>query len=48
MTQLMMTAMLGGIVMYIFACIAFLFIADNMFDEGINPGILNRTGTSVC
>ena len=48
MSQLLMTAMLGGIVMYIFACIAFLFISDNMFDEAINPGILNRTGNSVC
>jgi len=32
----MMTAMLGAILIYIWACIGFLFVADNYFDEAIN------------
>jgi len=32
----MMTAMLAGILIYIWACIGFLFISDNYFDGAIN------------
>jgi inositol 1,4,5-triphosphate receptor type 3 len=46
--QLLMTAMLGIILIYIWACIAFLFIADNYFDDAIHTGLLNKAGDSVC
>jgi inositol 1,4,5-triphosphate receptor type 1 len=48
LSQLLMTAMLGVILIYIWACIAFLFISDNYFDEGLHSGLLNKAGDSVC
>lgn len=48
MSQLVLTAMLGVILIYIFACLAFLFISDNYFDSNIDHGLLNKSGNSVC
>ena len=36
--QLLMTAMLGVILIYLYSVIAFLFISDLYFYEGINAG----------
>ena len=46
--QLLMTAMLGVILIYLYSVIAFLFISDLYFYEGINPGLLNKAGESIC
>ena len=43
-----MTAMLGVILVYIYSVIAFLFISDLYFDEGIETGLLNKAGDSIC
>jgi len=43
-----MTAMLGLIIIYIFSAFGFIFVYDNYYDEGINTGLLNRMGDSVC
>ena len=43
-----MTAMLGVILIYIYGVIAFMFIPDLYFDEGINAGLINKAGASIC
>ena len=43
-----MTAMLGVILVYIYSVIAFLFISDLYFDEGIEMGLINKAGDSIC
>lgn len=43
-----MTAMLGVILVYIYSVIAFLFISDLYFDEGIEMGQINKAGDSIC
>ena len=43
-----MTAMLGIILIYIYSAFAFLFISDTYFDDGINMGLLNKAGDSIC
>jgi hypothetical protein len=40
--------MLGAIIMYNFAIIAFLFLSDNYYDGGINSGLINKNGESLC
>ena len=47
-TQLLMTAMLGLILIYNYGVIAFMFIPDLYFDEGIDRGLLNKAGDSIC
>lgn len=46
--QLMMTAMLGAILLYIYAAFAFIFVADTYYDDNIHSGLLNRKGDSTC
>lgn len=46
--QLLMTAMLGVILIYLYGVIAFMFIPDLYFDEGIEMGLLNKAGDSIC
>lgn len=46
--QILLTAMLGAILMYNFAIFAFLFLSDNFYDGGIQAGLLNKNGDSVC
>ena len=48
LAQLMLTAMLGVIIIYIYGVIAYLFIADLYFDEGIHQGLINKAGDSIC
>ena len=43
-----MTAMLGLIIIYIYAAVAFVFVYDTYYDDDINRGLLNRKGDSVC
>jgi len=43
-----MTAMLGVILVYIYSVIGFLFISDLYFDEGIDTGLINKAGESIC
>jgi hypothetical protein len=43
-----MTAMLGIILIYIYAAFAFLFISDTYFDDGVHAGLLNKAGDSIC
>ena len=43
-----MTAMLGVIIIYIYSTLAYTFVYDTYFDEGINTGLLNRMGDSIC
>jgi hypothetical protein len=47
-SQLMMTAMLGAILLYIYAAFAFVFISDTYYDDNIYSGLLNRKGDSIC
>ena len=47
-SQLLMTAMLGLILIYNYGVIAFMFIPDLFFDEGIDRGLLNKAGDSIC
>ena len=46
--SLLMTAMLGLILIYIYAAFAFLFVSDTYFDIGVNSGLLNKQGESIC
>ena len=46
--QLLMTAMLGVILIYLYGVIAFMFIPDLYFDEGIHAGLINKAGDSIC
>ena len=46
--QLLMTAMLGVILIYLYGVIAFMFIPDLYFDEGIQAGLINKAGDSIC
>ena len=46
--QLLLTAMLGVIIIYIYGVIAYLFISDLYFDEGIHQGLINKAGDSIC
>ena len=46
--QLLMTAMLGVIIIYIFSTFGFTFIYDMYFDDQINREILNKRGESLC
>jgi hypothetical protein len=48
LNQILMTSMLGAIIMYNFAIIAFLFLSDNYYDGGINSGLINKNGESLC
>lgn len=40
--------MLGLILIYNYGVIAFMFIPDLYFDEGIDRGLLNKAGDSIC
>ena len=46
--QLLMTALLGLIFIYIYSAFGFIFVADTLYDDDINGGLLNRKGDSVC
>lgn len=46
--QLLMTAMLGVMIIYIYSAIAFIFVYDTYFDDNISGGLLNRMGDSIC
>lgn len=46
--QLSLTALLGVIIIYIYGVIAYLFISDLYFDEGIHQGLINKAGDSIC
>jgi hypothetical protein len=48
LNQLLMTAMLGIILIYIYAAFAFLFISDTYFDDNVHAGLLNKAGGSIC
>ena len=48
MKQLLMTAMLSMIVIYLFAVFAFMFISDLLFDSAIDSSLLNKQGNSIC
>ena len=48
LSQLLLTAMLGVIIIYIYGVIAYLFISDLYFDEGIHQGLINKAGDSIC
>ena len=43
-----MTAMLGLILIYLYGVLAFLFIPDLYFDEGIHMGLISKAGDSIC
>ena len=43
-----MTSMLGAIIVYNFAILAFLFLQDNFYDGNINSGLINKNGESIC
>lgn len=43
-----MTAVLGGILLYIYAAFAFIFVSDTFFDDMVHAGLLNRKGDSIC
>lgn len=40
--------MLGTILIYNFAIFVFLFTPENMYYSGINAGLLNKSGQSIC
>ena len=40
--------MLGVILVYIYGVMAFLFIPDLYFDEGVDTGLINKAGDSIC
>ena len=40
--------MLGVILIYLYGVIAFMFIPDLYFDEGIHAGLINKAGDSIC
>lgn len=46
--QLLMTAMLGIIIIYIYSALGFIFVFDTYYDDEINAGLLNRKGDSAC
>lgn len=46
--QLMMTALLGVIMLYIYSAFAFIFVSDTFYDDMIHAGLLNRKGDSIC
>ena len=46
--QLLMTAMLGVMIIYIYSAIAFIFVYDTYYDDDISGGLLNRMGDSIC
>lgn len=46
--QLLMTAMLGIIIIYIYSAIAFIFLFDTFYDDQVHAGLLNRKGDSIC
>jgi len=46
--SIMMTAMLGVILIYIYSVFAYTFVADTYYDDNINGGLLNRKGDSIC
>ena len=46
--QLLMTAMLGIIIIYIYSAIAFIFLYDTFYDDQVHAGLLNRKGDSIC
>lgn len=46
--QLLMTAMLGFIIIYIYSAVAFIFLFDTFYDDQVHAGLLNRKGDSIC
>jgi hypothetical protein len=43
-----MTAMLGTIIIYIYAAVGFIFVFDTYYDDNVHAGELNRKGDSIC
>jgi len=46
--QLIATAVLGVVVVYIYSCLCFVFVYDSFFRWEINFGLLDRRGESIC
>ena len=46
--SILMTAMLGIIILYIYGVFAYEFVADTFYEGRVNSGKLNRKGDSVC
>ena len=46
--QLLMTAMLGFIIIYIYSAFGFIFVYDTFYDDQVHAGLLNRKGDSIC
>jgi len=47
-TALVMTAMLGVIIIYIYSTFAYTFVHETYYDDNVNAGLLNRKGDSLC
>lgn len=45
---MLMTAMLGIIIIYIYSAVAFIFLFDTFYDDQVHAGLLNRKGDSIC
>ena len=46
--SILMTAMLGTIIIFIYSLFAYIFVTDSYYDPEIHGGLLNRLVDSLC